>query len=170
MIRWILGLMSVSLTRKMNSLTRVKRTWGHRSAHVYRHLCPELQILVTRLRDEVMDISLLSGHRDAEEQNALFEVGASTLRWPDSKHNKLPSVAVDIQPHPCPEYEPKLWGALGYLAGRAYAIAKEEGFHIRWGGDWDGDGDVTDQNFDDLFHIEVTKIETTNSSMDSSST
>jgi hypothetical protein len=37
----------------------------------------------------------------------------------------------------------------------AHAIAQEEGFHIRWGGDWDGDGDLTDQQFDDLFHIEV---------------
>ena len=102
------------------------------------------------------------------EQNSLFEAGASTLRWPDSKHNSIPSKAVDLQPYPYPDYEPKLWGALGYIAGRAYAIAAEEGFSIRWGGDWDGDGDTTDQKFDDLFHLELINEEA-DSNMDSSS-
>lgn len=130
------------------------RRWSKKSQLVFDRLSPNLQRLVTRLRDEVGDISLLSGYRGPDEQNNLFEVGASTLRWPDSKHNKLPSIAVDIAPYPYPTDEPKLWGALGYLAGRAFGIAAEEGFRIRWGGDWDGDGDMTDQNFDDLFHIE----------------
>jgi hypothetical protein len=62
--------------------------------------------------------------------------------------------------------EVKLWGALGYIAGRAFAIAAEEGFRIRWGGDWNGDGDLTNQKFDDLFHLELVDEET-NSSMDS---
>jgi len=145
------------------------RTWGRRSKRVYDTLDPRLQVLVTRLRDEVADISLTSGTRDFMEQNALFEAGASTLRWPDSKHNKIPSIAVDLQPHPYPKYEPKLWGALGYLAGRAMAIAHEEGFAIRWGGDWNGDGDLTNQKFDDLFHLEIVDEEV-DRSMDSSST
>jgi len=143
-------------------------TWGRKSKRVYDTLDPRLQILVTRIRDEVCDVSLTSGYRDFMEQNALFEASASTLRWPDSKHNKNPSIAVDLQPYPYPTYEPKLWGALGYIAGRAYAIAAEEGFQIRWGGDWDGDGDLTDQKFDDLFHLELMN-ETTDTSMASSS-
>jgi peptidoglycan L-alanyl-D-glutamate endopeptidase CwlK len=122
---------------------------------VYDQLDPRLQILVTRIRDEVCDISLVSGYRDFVEQNALFEAGVSTVRWPNSKHNKKPSLAVDLQPFPMPTYEKKLWGALGHIAGRAFAIAQEEGFSIRWGGDWDGDGDLTNQKFDDLFHIEL---------------
>jgi peptidoglycan L-alanyl-D-glutamate endopeptidase CwlK len=121
-------------------------------------LHPRLQVLVTRLRDEVADISLVypyGGHRDAATQNELVEAGVSKVRWPHSKHNRYPSHAVDIQPYPYPDYDPKLWGALGYLAGRAFGIAAEEGFEIRWGGDWNGNGDLTDQNFDDLFHIEL---------------
>jgi peptidoglycan L-alanyl-D-glutamate endopeptidase CwlK len=145
------------------------RTWGHRSQEVYDTLDPKLQVLMTRLRDEVADISLVSGHRDKIEQDSIFMSGASTLRWPDSKHNALPSKAVDIQPYPYPEYEPKLWGALGYLAGRAMAIAEEEGFQIRWGGDWNGDGDLTNQKFDDLFHLELTNEEAS-SNMDSRTT
>ena len=134
------------------------RRWSRRSKLVYDQLHPALQRLVTRIRDEVADISLIypyGGHRDAETQAELFEAGATTLRWPDSKHNKIPSLAVDLQPYPYPTYEPKLWGALGYIAGRAFGIAEEEGFRIRWGGDWNGDGDLTNQKFDDLFHIEL---------------
>ena len=131
------------------------RTWGKQSSKVYQTLDLRLQVLVTRLRDEVVDISLISGHRDREVQNAHFENGVSTVRWPDSKHNRKPSMAVDIQPYPYPDQEPRLWGALGYLAGRAFEIAQQEGFRIRWGGDWDMDGDLTDQDFDDLFHLEI---------------
>ena len=130
------------------------RVWGHKSLRVYNEIDPLLQELLTRVKDEVADVSLISGHRDCLEQNSLFEASASTLRWPDSKHNKLPSKAVDFQPYPYPE-GCKLWGSLGYIAGRAYEIAADMSIKIRWGGDWDGDGDVTDQKFDDLFHIEL---------------
>ena len=131
------------------------RTWSRSSKKVYDELDEKLQHLVTRLRDEVTDISLVDGYRDRETQNYNFEAGTSTLRYPDSKHNRKPSRAVDLQPYPYPRYEPKLWGALGYIAGRACIIAEELGFEVIWGGDWDHDGDLTDQNFDDLFHFEV---------------
>lgn len=131
------------------------RTWSPASQKVYDTLDYKLQRLVTRIRDEVMDISLISGFRRQAEQDLLFRSGLSKLRWPDSRHNTNPSQAVDLQPYPYPSYDPKLWGALGYIAGRAYRIAVEEGFEIRWGGDWDGDGEMTDQEFDDLFHIEI---------------
>lgn len=130
------------------------RTWSPRSKKVYDTLDEDLQALVTWIRDEVCDVSLLYGYRDRELQNTLFENGMSTLRYPDSKHNHQPSLAVDLQPYPRPQAEPKLWGALGYIAGRAIERATQMGFTIRWGGDWDGDGDMTDQSFDDLFHIE----------------
>jgi len=131
------------------------RVWSKNSQKVYDELDPRLQVLVTRIRDEVVDISLITGFRDRETQNTMYESNKSQLKFPFGKHNKKPSLAVDLQPYPYPEYEPKLWGALGYIAGRAHAIAAEEGFKIRWGGDWNGNGDLTDQNFDDLFHIEV---------------
>lgn len=131
------------------------RTWSKSSEQVYLELHPYLQRLVTRIRDEVVDISLVSGHRDYAEQHKHFENGTSTVDWPNSKHNSTPSRAVDLQPYPYPRSEKKLWGALGYIAGRAHAIAAEEGFRIRWGGDWNGDGDLTNQTFDDLFHIEL---------------
>ena len=127
---------------------------------MYDTLDPTLQRVMDRVLHEVADISLTSGHRGQAEQDALFDKRVTKVRWPDSKHNTYPSVAVDFQPHPYPDYTPKLWGALGYIAGRAIAIAKEEGICLRWGGDWDRDGDTTDQSFDDLFHLEIYRCDT----------
>ena len=145
------------------------RKWSRRSKQLWDLLDPRLQILTLRLRDEVADISIVWPHgawRSEIAQDDLYAAGVTKVRFPNSKHNRYPSHAVDIQPYPYPSYEPKLWGALGYLAGRAYAIAAEEGFRIRWGGDWNGNGDLTDQNFDDLFHIElVTDNEETDSEL-----
>lgn len=131
------------------------RTWSANSQKHYDTLDPRLQKLCTRIRDEVCDISIICGHRGQVEQDEYYATGRSKVKYPNGKHNSMPSRAVDIQPYPMPEYNPKVWAALGYIAGRAYAIAWEEGFAIRWGGDWDNDGDLTDQNFDDLYHIEV---------------
>ncbi len=131
------------------------RKWGRRSLAVYDTLDADLQRVLDRALKEVADISLLDGHRGEESQNAAFDSGASKLRWPNGKHNKYPSVAVDLQPYPKPKNKEKLWAALGYIAGRIIQIGVEEGVELRWGGDWDGDGDMTDQDFMDLFHIEI---------------
>lgn len=133
----------------------MNRAWGRNSLNVYNSIDPRLQRIMDRVLQEIADISLISGHRGEVEQNSLFDSSKSTLRYPDSKHNVLPSQAVDFQPYPYPSYEPKLWGSLGYIAARAMAIAEEESITLRWGGDWDGDGDTTDQKFDDLFHLEL---------------
>lgn len=135
------------------------RAWSDRSLQVRATLDRRLQQLCDRTLYGVADISLISGYRGREEQNRKFREGKSTLEWPQSKHNTYPSVAVDFQPYPYPEDERKLWGALGYIAGRMHGIAQELGFKIRWGGDWDRDGDMTDQRFDDLFHIEIIEDE-----------
>jgi peptidoglycan L-alanyl-D-glutamate endopeptidase CwlK len=81
--------------------------------------------------------------------------GNSKLMWPKGRHNSLPSKAVDFQPYPMPKDKAKLWASLAYVAGRIIQMAAEDGVLIRWGGDWDSDGDLTDQTFDDLFHLEV---------------
>jgi hypothetical protein len=44
-----------------------------------------------------------------------------------------------------------------YFAGfvMGLATAMNLGDRIRWGGDWDGDHELTDQTFDDLVHFEM---------------
>jgi len=131
------------------------RQWGSRSLEVFETLDPRLQAWCDIMLQDVADISLVYGYRNEELQTILFDNDLSQLRFPDSKHNRKPSLAVDLQPYPRPLKDNKLWGALGYLAGRGVSVAEELGITLRWGGDWDRDGDLTDQNFNDLFHWEI---------------
>lgn len=131
------------------------RKWGKRSAAVLQELDPRWHIVLERVLHEVADIALICGHRGQKEQNEAYDMGFSKVRWPHGKHNRFPSYAVDLQPSPMPTTEYKTIQALGYIAGSLVQIAKQEGLTVRWGGDWDRDGDVLDQNFDDLFHFEI---------------
>ena len=130
------------------------RSWGKKSQKVYDELDECLQRVVTRVRDEIGDISLIDGYRGEIKQNEYYVTGVSTILWPHGKHNKKPSLAVDFRPFPMPTRKDKLWASLAYLASAAILIGKEEGVHIRWGGDWNENGNLSDQTFDDLFHIE----------------
>lgn len=135
----------------------MSRRWSRRSKRVLDTLDPRLQVVMNELLEK-MDVSLIFGYRDRETQNALYENGKSKLRFPDSKHNRKPSLAVDLQPYPVPTREVELWAALGYMAGLAKGIAERHGWTLRWGGDWDSDGDLTDNNFDDLYHLEIKEL------------
>jgi peptidoglycan L-alanyl-D-glutamate endopeptidase CwlK len=43
-----------------------------------------------------------------------------------------------------------------YLAGVIQCAAAELGYDLRWGGNWDGDGEIIkDQKFNDLPHFEI---------------
>lgn len=102
-----------------------------------------------------VDVSLISGHRGQEEQDQLFAENKSKVRYPNSKHNTYPSLAVDLQPYPYPTQEKQLWGALGFIAGLATAIGEKHGVRLRWGGDWNMNGSLVDNKFNDLFHLEI---------------
>ena len=102
---------------------------------------------------EVLDFTVLEGHRGEARQNQMVANGKSKLRWPNSKHNQSPSLAVDIAPYPID------WAnqhsQFQYLAGVVMGIAHEMGIDLRWGGDWDRDGQLSDNTFNDLPHFEV---------------
>jgi len=133
----------------------VSRVWSGRSRVVHRELHPFLQEWATRVRDEVADITLLEGYRSEGRQQRMLDAGLSKLAPGQSKHNRWPAEALDFQPYPRPVSDAKLWAALGYIVGRGATIAHEIGFTLRWGGDWDMDGELTDQDFDDGFHVEI---------------
>lgn len=58
----------------------------------------DLQIIFSEVVKE-RDCSILCGHRPEDEQRAAFSAGLSKLQFPDSKHNKVPSMAVDAAPY-----------------------------------------------------------------------
>jgi peptidoglycan L-alanyl-D-glutamate endopeptidase CwlK len=98
------------------------------------------------------DCTILEGHRNKERQNRMLEEGKSQVRWPDGKHNTVPSMAVDVTPYPV------VWDdreRQTLFAGFVLATAKAMGIELRWGGDWDRDTEVRDNIFDDLVHFEI---------------
>ena len=132
----------------------MSKRWSYGSRVKLEQLDTRLRLVVGRVRD-VRDISIVTGHRGEEEQQLMVKLGRSKVNYPDSKHNTMPALAVDVQPYPY--NEKSLREDLSYIAGLFVAFGKAEGVQIRWGGDWDRDGETADNSFDDLFHFEVTK-------------
>jgi peptidoglycan L-alanyl-D-glutamate endopeptidase CwlK len=102
---------------------------------------------------EIMDFTVLSGQRGKDEQNEMYAKGASTKTYPFSKHNAMPlSEGIDIAPWPIDWNDTERFV---YLAGIIKAIAHRLNIDVRWGGDWDGDMRMVDENFRDYGHFEV---------------
>lgn len=100
------------------------------------------------------DFSVTEGYRNEEDQNRYYREGKSQLKYPESKHNKIPSKAVHVLPYPFPGWENV--AAFAYVAGYIIAVADQMGYRLRWGGNWDMDRRIlTDQEFDDLAHFEI---------------
>jgi hypothetical protein len=98
------------------------------------------------------DFSVIEGHRPKEEQDKAYHKGLSKLKYPQSKHNKQPSLAVDAVPYPIDWNDKQRFY---YFGGLICGLAAAMGIDIRWGGDWDSDGEFKDQSFHDLPHFEL---------------
>lgn len=132
----------------------------------------------------VKDHSVIKGHRGKDEQNAAYIAGASQLKWPNGKHNGLPSDAIDVRTYPNPPSlsfdgdpdemtedelrdevkqlrrrfrEQPLREEQCYLLGIYKGVGTAKGVPIRTGCDWGRDGNVFDNSFDDFFHVERDK-------------
>lgn len=117
---------------------------------------PDLRrVLARALRRGLIDFTVVCGYRGCREQTEAWEEGKTLLRFPKSKHNCKPSRAVDIAPYVNGRLSfNKLH--MSYLAGVVQATAEEMDISLRWGGNWDRDGEpITDQRFDDLCHFEL---------------
>ena len=114
--------------------------------------CDErLQRIMTELIRHY-NVKIIQGFRSQMEQDKAFNDNKSTKRWPMSKHNQHPSMAVDVVPYPIDWKDRERFF---YMAGLIMAIASFMGIKIRYGGDWDMDTDFRDQRFDDLPHFEI---------------
>lgn len=114
---------------------------------------PKLQALFNEVIKHY-DCTVTCGYRSAAEQEEAVRTGKSKTLFPDSKHNKTPSMAVDVVP--CP-VDWKNMEAFYHFGGFVRGIASTMGIKIRWGGDWDGDFQLKDQNFYDLPHFELSE-------------
>ena len=109
--------------------------------------------LLQRLMDSVIidyDFSVICGHRGEKEQNDAYSKGNSKLKWPNSKHNSMPSLAVDIVPYPLDWKNISSFKALALQVKKVWdkiPEAEREGFDLSWGGDW--------KTFKDYPHYEL---------------
>ena len=108
---------------------------------------------IQKVMNEVIkhvDITILCGHRNEEDQNKAVESGNSKAKWPKGRHNKYPSLAIDIA-----IYDKTAPGGVDWhdkerftlLAGFVLGIAKSLDIELIWGNDWDGDFDTKDTGF-----------------------
>lgn len=104
------------------------------------------------------DCTIVCGYRDRKAQDDAYNNGHSKLTYPNSKHNKIPSLAVDVVPYikgSGPTWDlPTCY----YFAGFVLGIAATIHIKIRCGADWDMDMDVRDQQLLDPYHFELLHI------------
>lgn len=101
---------------------------------------------------KIHDCTVITGYRSEQAQNDLYYLNKSKKVFPHSKHNKMPSLAIDLAPYPIQWDNIKRFY---YFAGLVIATAEAMGIKLRWGGDWDSDNDLDDQDFNDLIHFEL---------------
>ena len=99
-----------------------------------------------------VDCSVLCGYRNKEDQNKAYIGGNSNAKYPKGRHNKKPSLAVDVMRYPIDweDYE-----RMTLFAGFVLGIAKSMDIKLIWGNDWDGDFDTRDTNLKDYPHFEL---------------
>lgn len=124
-------------------------------------LDPELKLLFEETRKDLfqqqspmvypMDIYLVCGHRGKEAQTQAQAMGFSKVFYPNSKHNKMPALGMDCCPYPID------WNDLERfrLMNRTMMeTAKRLNLKIRFGADFNMDGNLTNDKFVDLPHVE----------------
>ena len=126
-------------------------TFGTSSKRKLKTCHPLLQLLFNEVI-KGFDCSVLCGHRTEEDQRIAYEKGNSKVKFPNSKHNSQPSIGIGVAPYPIN------WKDIDrhyYFAGYVRGVADRLGIPIRYGGDWDDDMQVKDENFKDLVHFEL---------------
>lgn len=103
------------------------------------------------------DFAVLCGERSREAQEEACRKGFSKVRFPKSKHNRRDCDvhgvrAVDIAPYPIDWNDLERFKA---LAQHVLTIGNEMNVVVRWGGDWDMDGETADERFIDMPHFEL---------------
>lgn len=99
--------------------------------------------------DKEYSIQVICGYRGREEQEKAKSTGKSELSWPNSKHNKSPSLAMDIVPDPDKNPATIDWVKIAdfeLMCKKVEEVAKRLGIEIRLGRDF---------KFKDYPHVEL---------------
>lgn len=110
---------------------------------------------IVREAIKIIDFTVIIGYRNPEQQEEAFEAKKSKLHWPNSAHNKFPSLAVDLAPINKGKIDWTDVKAFAYLAGIMKTIAFQQGVDLIWGGDFNRDNVMNNDGFNDLPHFEI---------------
>lgn len=112
---------------------------------------PLLQLVCKEAIKEI-DFKVLDSMRGRDAQNRAYAAGRSKAKFGQSAHNYFPAIAVDLFPAP---YDWNNRQAFKDLAEVAMRIAKKHDVPLRWGGDWNMDGNRTTKDSWDMPHFEL---------------
>jgi peptidoglycan L-alanyl-D-glutamate endopeptidase CwlK len=115
-----------------------------------------INLIMLAIRRTPIDfgVAYMGGKRTAEEQNQLFKEGFSQRDGYEliSKHQSGDAIDLNV-----------FVGAkiidnkemLCVIAGVMFSCAEELNMEIRWGLDWNSNGDIRDNKFNDQYHFEL---------------
>ena len=121
--------------------------FGKKSIERLEGVNPRLRLVLKELV-KIMDVTIIEGVRSQERQDKLVAEGKSKTKF--SKH--IEGKAVDLAPYPI-DWEDR--DTFYYMGGMLRGIGQQMNIPVRYGGDWDSDGNTKDNNFDDLVHVEL---------------
>lgn len=135
---------------------------GQRSRERLEGVHPDLaEVVSLAIAYTTQDFSVLEGVRTLARQKALYAQGRTKpgkkVTWTlKSKHMKNPLTgyghAVDLIPYPVDWNDTAKFDAIALAMFKA---AKQLGIPLRWGADWDMDGDVRERGEYDSPHFEL---------------
>lgn len=135
-------------------------TFGSRSLTNLASVHPRLRQIADAAIKRI-DFTVIEGYRGQEEQNEAYRKGNSKVLYPNSAHNqtrdgKPQSCAIDVIPYPFAGWDDpasaKAWKA---IADIMFEEAKKLSVELRWGGDFNRDGDKTKSDAWDKPHFEL---------------
>jgi peptidoglycan L-alanyl-D-glutamate endopeptidase CwlK len=109
--------------------------WGPKSKANIKTLHPDWKRLLrrvkTRMTERELDCSVDCGYRGPLEQAQAVKDGRSFAPFPRSKHNTMPSIAVDILPYPVNwKKTSDFYRIAAIVLHEAHAL----GIGVKWGG------------------------------------
>lgn len=134
--------------------------FGKASHDAMRSVHPDLvRVMGRALAFGLMDFSLSEGERSVEKQLHYHNIGRSQVKF--GKHQIQTdgwAHAIHAVPYPSEINGVNVWDdhpRFARLAGMIQVAAWMEGVRVRWGGDWDGDGNNADSSLNDMAHWEL---------------
>ena len=115
-----------------------------------------INLILLAIRRTPIDfgVAWMGGKRTAEEQNQLFKEGYSQCDGYEklSKHQSGDAIDLNIFVGSKLVENKEM---LCVVAGVMFSCANELGIKIIWGRDWNSNGDLRDNKFNDQYHFEL---------------